>query len=673
MKTTKKLAYFCVAVLSNVFCLTSCTSEEVNPNYDAERGVVKTEFTISIPAKPAGTRMTATTVQATGDLANFRGIKDIKLYPFLPKAGEITTATQKPAVINLVGNTSVSPQGASGTVDNTIASSQDATALKSGSNSHLYKDVEIEIGTQSFMFYGMAIPSYGNANPTSSQLIANGTLSDNLSDSTTTTLGDITFSPVKIYNGSLGGNATAILSYLDGIAKASGWRESNNVILQTLYQKFITMRAGSWASVKGAVQQLYKTLYNKTFVADADNTVKTNIINKILDTQASDAGGGTLTFRPLYDFPADLSLPDGAIYLSWSTTDNKFTIVDFPGAEYSGVVLPSGTTLVGYYERSGTEGNYTYTAYTSGTANGTSTYYKKSSDNTGLDIPNLNKYVYPAPLYYRALSNIRTANASKADVYSTAATWDAVLSGYGAEVPGQNDKVISTTRSIAIVDQVQYAVGRLDAIVRTDGATKLMDYTGTEIPIKSNDATPTYYFPVTGILIGGQKAVDYKFAQKSGGEAYTIYDNDIPTGISLTDNTDANTATPIHTLVFETADATKDNDENAIVNIAVEFQNNSGDLFVGRYGEIIYPGSKFYLLGTFDPNKNTTVNYIGVTPATLIKKAFVQDYTTTANLVISSLRNAYNTMPDLRAPQLELGLSVDLTWQTGISQTITIP
>ena len=107
--------------------------------------------------------------------------------------------------------------------------------------------------------------------------------------------------------------------------------------------------------------------------------------------------------------------------------------------------------------------------------------------------------------------------------------------------------------------------------------------------------------------------------------------------------------------------------------IAVEFQNNSGALFVGRYGEIIYPGSKFYLLGTFDPNKNETVNYIGVTPATLIKRAFVQDYTTTANLVISSLQNAYNTVPDLRAPQLELGLSVDLTWQTGISQTITIP
>jgi len=29
-------------------------------------------------------------------------------------------------------------------------------------------------------------------------------------------------------------------------------------------------------------------------------------------------------------------------------------------------------------------------------------------------------------------------------------------------------------------------------------------------------------------------------------------------------------------------------------------------------------------------------------------------------------------LPDLRAPQLEIGLSVDLTWETGITQNIEI-
>ena len=79
MKTTRKLACLCTVALAGVSYLSSCTSEEVNPNYDAERGVVKTEFTISIPAKPAGTRMTAATVQAGAetDLTKFRGIPGI--------------------------------------------------------------------------------------------------------------------------------------------------------------------------------------------------------------------------------------------------------------------------------------------------------------------------------------------------------------------------------------------------------------------------------------------------------------------------------------------------------------------------------------------------------------------------------------------------------------------
>lgn len=683
MKTTKKLAYFCVAVLSDVFCLTSCTSEEVNPNYDAERGVVKTEFTISIPAKPAGTRMSAETVQAgaSTDLAKFRGIEGIKLYSFKSKVDDIGVGTTLPSIIDLLGG-QVSAQGPSGATDNTIASS--GALFTTGNNAHLYKDIEVPIGTQAFMFYGMAIPSYGTSTPTSSDLIANGTLTDNLSPTPPATLGDITFSPVQIYGSSLGDNATLIVNYLNNIASAAGWSASENVVLQTLYQNFITMRAGSWASVKGAVQQLYSSLWNKDFVADSDDNIKDAILKQITNsTYASDAGGtttpnGTLNFQKLGNFPADLSLPDGAIYLSRS--GDQFQIVNFPGVQYSEVVLPNGTTLVGYYSRTGTEGNYTYTLLTGGTADGATAYYKKSSDNTGLDIPNLNKYVYPAPLYYRALSNIRTANVSKAAVYNSATSWADVLTGtggYGAEVSSgenRNDIVRSTTRSIAIVDQVQYAVGRLDAIVHTNnGAASLKDYTGADISIKSNEATPTYYFPVTGILIGNQNSVDYQF-HKKGTEGYTIYDNAIPTGACLTEK-DATNATPIHTLVFETADATKDNDENAIVNIAVEFLNNSRNLFVGRYGEIIYPGSKFYLLGTFDPNLNanqsTPVYYAGTTIP--IKRAFVQDYVTTANLVISSLRNAYNTMPDLRAPQLELGLSVDLTWQTGISQTITIP
>ena len=134
--------------------------------------------------------------------------------------------------------------------------------------------------------------------------------------------------------------------------------------------------------------------------------------------------------------------------------------------------------------------------------------------------------------------------------------------------------------------------------------------------------------------------------------------------------TESSSNTATHTLAFETKGATVADDPNCVTKISVEFQNNSGKLFVGKDGEIIYPGSKFYLVGAFDPYLNTSVKYADKDE--YIKKTFVQDYVTTAKLEVASLKNAYNTMPDLRAPRLELGLSVDLTWNPGITQTVII-
>ena len=59
-----------------------------------------------------------------------------------------------------------------------------------------------------------------------------------------------------------------------------------------------------------------------------------------------------------------------------------------------------------------------------------------------------------------------------------------------------------------------------------------------------------------------------------------------------------------------------------------------------------------------------------------LNQVFKQDYKTIANFSISQntgdehkkgLGAAYNTIPDLRTPQLELGLSVDLHWEEGIT------
>ena len=113
-------------------------------------------------------------------------------------------------------------------------------------------------------------------------------------------------------------------------------------------------------------------------------------------------------------------------------------------------------------------------------------------------------------------------------------------------------------------------------------------------------------------------------------------------------------------------------DNNANVPVAVEFKNLSEKTIVGKDNQLIYPNTTFYLVGTLKPNENTTQRYSTDANSPVIKKAFVQDYVTTANFTVKSFQNAYNYLPDLRVPHLEIGLSVDLQWKTGITFPISI-
>ena len=463
----KNIYYLGAIVATSLF--TGCASDDSfdDGKYDKERGVVKTEFTISLPAKAAGgTRMTSAIVQAGEDQASFRGIQDIKLYPFNSKVAGITGTTTIPSVITLTRGTTTAKVGASGTVDNQIAN---AGALFAGNNAHLYQDIEIAVGTKAFMFYGLAIPAAG------SDHFQNGTLTDNLGTGTATALADITFSPSQIYGGNLGDNATAIVTYLNSIAAATGWSDQiqagGSVILGTLYSQFISMQAGSWASVKGAVQQLYSSLYTRN---DAVSTaVKAAILANANVSDSEPDGTLEFTANAFGNFPADIDLPDGAIYMLWNPTSKTFEMIT------------------------------------------------GSRDNTGMNITALNKYVYPAPLYYRALSDIRTADVSKLTYYDDASTdhkttWAGVIEQYGTYQADVNDVVKFTTRSIALVDQIQYAVGRLDVKVKAGAATladnraALSDYSTDEninLYTLADPANPSSdktfdKFPVTGILVG---------------------------------------------------------------------------------------------------------------------------------------------------------------------------
>lgn len=597
-------------------CATS-DDEELTSQQNQKRGMVKTEFTIAFPQNTTGvTRMSDDMVQLTAqtDLTKFRGINEIELYPFSAAAEDVKAGTTIPDRITLYGNTTgtVSPNGISGN-ENQIASSG---ALYTGSRSHLYQNVDIPIATKSFIFYGVA----AGTDPAWEQ----GALTKVTADEATTLAG-ITFKPNSIFTGtSVGSNGTTIAEYMTAIAKtttgtgvgAKAWKDTPNVGLRALYNNFISIKTGAWANVKAAVQKMYTNLEPK----DGDNAetqaMKAAIRASIApaDGTANSYGvsqsGGTLSFAKDYDnYPADLHLPDGAAYLSWSVSGEKFDALT-------------------------------------------------TNENTGMNTTPLSNFVHPASLYYFVKSDIKTSQKTKAS-YDNNDTWATITSDTNYE---EGTEVTSKTRSIVIKDAVQYAVGRLD--VKVKAAASVKDHADNVISLtKTVGETETNCFPITGVLIGGQKAVDFEFHQVSDADAtkYTIYDSQVDDG--GTRYLSSTQTTAIHTLVLETAAYTSDDDANAKVPIAIEFQNNSGEVFTGYQGEYIFPGCKFYLIGTLNPYKSEADTY---------KKAFMQDFTTTAELNIQSLANAHSTLPDMSVPSLELGLSIDMTWNPGVTYEVTI-
>lgn len=268
--------------------------------------------------------------------------------------------------------------------------------------------------------------------------------------------------------------------------------------------------------------------------------------------------------------------------------------------------------------------------------------YIDNDDNTGLNVGALSSYVYPASLYYWTNSSIKTATTPQGNNYTSKNSWDEVLN----DLYSTTREVEANTQSVALEKTVNYAVGRLDIYAK---------FTEAAISDKGNEEVtfPQNGFQLTGVLIGGQKNVGWNF-QPTGSTEYTIYDAAVANNTYITRTAPATPNT--RTLVLETAGVTTSPFESKY--IALEFINNGNEAFQGFDG-IVPVGGKFYLVGTITSNAGHP-------------KVFQQDYYTKANVSINSLANAYNCIPDLRSPQLELGLSVDLKWEEGLQANVTI-
>ena len=249
---------------------------------------------------------------------------------------------------------------------------------------------------------------------------------------------------------------------------------------------------------------------------------------------------------------------------------------------------------------------------------------------TSLDnINGINRYTYPAELMFFTDSPIRTSTSevTKENYQSTTKSWNKFLDEYYST----SQTVNAETKAVAVVTPLQFGVANLQLTLTGMSAT-LKD--AKEETVSNADMD---HLPLTGVIIGGQHTVGYNMkpqGEQTDVDGRFIYETNIESGNS------------INTLVLQSYD-------NEKVPIILEFENKTGNKFTGKDG-IVYPGTRFYLIGIIDPFGQGTGDYAG--------RVFTQDHTTTMTMNVASLAKAYTCMPDLLAPRLEIGVQIVTHW-----------
>ena len=406
-----------------------------------------------------------------------------------------------------------------------------------------------------------------------------------------------------------GNEGQALLSVLNGVAQVQNWSDG--------------------ADVDDELKALYTTFITlKAGSATSIEAALENLYNTV-DRWANESGD-----------PASASKNVALAIRTAITNGGTFTV--------SGASAPYDvTTTLTYPENINMPDGAVKLTYNSGSKTFS---YDDAGNLTGLSTFDIDKVCYPASLYYFINTDIATSN-------STEVTWPTTTNGWTNSAPwasGWGNTVNATTRAIALKKNIQYAVANMKLTVKC--ATGALTDNGTDVKPAVYVTVPSAGFPVTGVLVGGQPtAVDWQFAPTaSNAFDYTVYDK--VTGVAAQNNVASGTN---YTLLLPNTAA-----DAATVNFAIELENNSGVEFRGQDG-VVPVGGKFYLVGQLNPDGK---DVSGVENP----RVFMSDYTTTVNATIKTLENAYNTIPDLRATKMELGLSVDLDWQAGMIFDVNI-
>ena len=404
-------------------------------------------------------------------------------------------------------------------------------------------------------------------------------------------LEDISFGLESIYSETeapADGPAWQIANSLTAVANVEGWSTSPNPYLKNLFKNFTNHGfnlPGSAASARAWLGALNNAANEyKTNTALSFTTDETAVIDGIISAITTNAIPNTV------DYPQGIGLPDGAAALRWVESEGK------------GKFVPQLQTT--------------------------------TLDN----INSVSRFAYPAALYYFVNSTLRTSDTSVDfdETYKQKDNWTNVLSAYFS---GTDAEVSSNTKAVALTNPVEYAVAQLK--VNLKAQSTVLPCEGGTVTFDGDD------FLLKGVIVCGQRPVDYQFVQTSNSDVDVkfIYDPLVKPGCYLKTEEQQDVA---QTLVLQSHDGED-------VEIILEFENNSGQAFKCVDGTV-YPDTRFYLIGKVKAAEGT-----GDKPED-VDRGFTQDYITTVNMTVTSLAKAYNVLPNLLTKNLEIGVETTPQW-----------
>jgi hypothetical protein len=635
--------------LAAAVCLSGCTAQlddsgQSPETFVSERDGMSLPFSLSVGAVMPETKMTQAITQADANEASFRGIKEMFVIPF--RAARAVNGSDERIGPNLLLPQVGIPNSFGDTAEEGAFS-----GLVHNNNAHLYKDVYMRRGTASMLVYGQAIDDPVSVSPDSvafkrrnGVLLAHNHHSAQNPASITFTLEPF-ITPAN--QSTLQSTVDGLLTYLNSITGATvsytGYTYRTTTQTTWTYHwntpanygnhgslvsafSFLTNNGDAFSGGSGGISQMLTDLYNDLYNL-ASSTSNSSEYGQDYYTRNSYTVSGTYYY--VYQLAREIrTLINNSTYVTLSGSGANVTVslkdqyANFPDS----FGVPAGCVALQW--------------------NGTQ--FVQQTPATGSALAPIDAYCYPPSLWYMANSTLKTSdNADITQEYKMQnATWDAIFSQYT-----YSSAVVQGAESVALKDPLQYGVAMLEVNLnkaKSPGGTELLlDSQANTVNVGNNN------YPLTGIIIGEQKNQAFDFTPLMGGLSNYVYDNEVYDGSNpkayLAGASAGLTFQPIHTLVVPSEDAQD-------VHVALEFQNNSGADFYGANANKIAAGSRFYLLAIL---KYTDA----VAPAgKTLDAVFVSDHTTKVTFDINSLAKAYNTIPELRDPQLEIGVVTKMEW-----------